>query len=745
MGSGLQKRLSSMRKRLADYWVTNVVAWRLRAVLLTQRVRGWAGGAAVSLFASAIAATVLLVSQLRSTADAFQPLEAILSQLGATYGTILALVLTLSIIPVQRAAEVWSSSIVRLYRRDPATYVTFVALGVCCAASFVLAVRGLAALPVSMVLAFSLSVLGISLDVLRWYHGHICRLLDPIHAVRLALNEANDAIDRAKALVTRIARTQYQVLNPDQQGQISVEAIEASIYPRIPGFPNSITSWINDLAEMAIKAVARGEKLLAKTAVFAIAGVAIHYLSSRRHNLTLTPAPEAMFLAMTSDVGAVTDPAYEVLQEVSRVAVFQGDESTAIRVTEAYRAIAHHVAHLGAPAFREGTAPLTFTPIHYGFAGVKYAQSKNLDEVVFQSAGILSKVSEEAPKDITETDIHVPVIDELTEITMYLYSRGNFGLAETVNGYQFNILARSLQREDYNFDDVLRHVLEKMELLAPFAIASEALAGRLSTVHPLGKAYGLTTANSLGYLFAQAASALPELDPEREWVNPYHDLIGIAEIIADHLRKTAEISEFGESFLLWQIDQTIKHISKVVAGIVDHPLRRDRDDVRDLVEKLLSIVTFYWVAFRGKRTVSKRRADDCCDSLVFIGLLFLKRGHPDVLHGCISNIRSIFESYCEIAQAPEPYAIGDFLAHLWGIRMVVARKNDALTQEVDRALTTKPRGLTDEQWQGAQVGIMRRRQQLEERLAERDDRLGRQDRSEHILRELLREPQGEPH
>jgi hypothetical protein len=656
MGSGLQQRLSRMRKHLADYWVTNAVAWQLRAVLLTQRVRSWIGGAFVSLFAFAIAAAVLLVSELRSTADAFQPLEAILSQLGATYGTILALVLTLSIIPIQRAAEVWSSSIVRLYRRDPSTYVTFVALGVCCAASFLLAVRGLAALPVSIVLAFSLSVLGISLDLLRWYHGHICRLLDPIHAVSLALNEAKEAIDKAKVLVTRIARTQHRILSTAQQGEITVEAIEASIYSRIPGFPNSTISWINDLAEIAIKAVARGEKLLAKTAVFAIASVAIHYLSSRRHNLILTPAPEAMFLAMTSDVGAIMDPAYEALQEVSRVAASQGDESTAIRVTEAYRAIAHHVAHLGAPAFREGTAPLTYTPIYYGFAGVKYAQSKNLDEVAFQSARILSEVSEEAPKDITETDIHVPVIDGLTEIAMYLYGRHNFGLAETVNGHQFNILARSLQREDYDFDDVLRHVLEKMELLAPFAIASEALAGRMSTVHPLGKAYGLTNPTSLGYLFSQATAALPEPepdpDPARERVDPYHDLIGIADIIADHLRKMAESNEFGESFLLWEIDQTIKHISRVVAGIVDQPLRRGRDDVHGFVDKLLSILAFYWVAFRGKKTVSKRRADDCSDSLVLIGLLFLMRGHPEVLRACISNIRSIFESYWKLRRRP---------------------------------------------------------------------------------------------
>ncbi len=629
-----------------------------------------------------------------------------------------------------------------MYRRDPVTYVTFVALGVFCAASFLLTVRGLFPIAVSLVLALSLAVLGISLDLLRWYHGHVCSLLNPIHAVHLALKEAKQAIDRTKAHVTRIARLQHQLLDAEQQRGVSVEAIESTIYPRIPGYPSSINSWIHDLAEIGIKAVARGEKLLAKTAVFAIAELTRHYLSSRRFNLTLSPAPEAMFLAMTSDVNVVADRAYEALQEVSRVAVAQGDEATAIRVSEAYQAIAIHVAHLDAPAFRERTAPLAFGPIYYAFACVKYAQSKGLDDVAFQSGGILSKVAEAAPKDVAETDIHLPVMDGLAEIAIYLYGKRGYGLAEEVNGHHFSILAQSLQRQDYYFDDVLRHVLEKMEMLAPLAIANESMAGRLSTIHPLGKAYGLVSPNSLGYLFERAAATLPQLDAEREWINPYHDLLDIEDIVADHLRRMAENNEFGESFLLWEIDQSIKHISKVIARIVDHPLRQDHGDETELVDKFLWILAFYWVAFRGKKTVSARRADDCCESMTFIGLQFLDRGHPEVVTTCISNIRSIVESYCEVAQPAAPFTIGDLLAHLWGIRMVlIARHKDGLTQEVDRALASKPRGLTEDQWEAAQEAIMRRRQQLEDRLAEWDDRLGRPDSSERLIRRLLKAAQ----
>jgi len=686
-----------------------------------------------------MAAGILLIPQLRVIADAFQSLEAILPQLGATYGTILALVLTLSIIPIQRAAEIWSPSIIRLYRRDRATYVTFVALGVLCVVSFLFAVRGLAGMPVSIVLAFSLTTLGISLDMLRWYHGHICQLLDPTYAVGLALKQVKRLIDEKKALVTRVARLQHQLLSYSQQSQFTVEDIETTVYPRITGYQNSVNSSINDLAEIAIKAVARGEKLLAKTAIFAIADLTIHYLSSRKHNLTLTPAPEAMFLAMTSDVNVVTGRAYETLQEVSHAAVTQSDESTAIRVSEAYQAITIHTANLVARAFREHTAPLTFAPIYYALACVKYAQTKNLDEVSFQTAEILSKISISAPKDIADTDIHIPVIDGLYNIAVYLYAKRNFGLAEEINGHQFAILTHMLERQDYYFKAMLRHVLEKIELLAPLALINETMAGRLSIVHPLGKAYGLVNPNSLGYLFGKAAEIFTRHEAEREWLNPYHELIEIADIISSHLRKIAENNEFGDSFLIWEIDQLIKHIAVVVARRIEQPLRPSHGDESILVDKFLWILAFYWVAFNGKKSINGRRADECCETLGFIGLLFFERGHPEVLRSSISNIRSIVESYCEIAQPPDNYTIGDILTHLWGIRMLlIARDNAALTQEVDRSLITKPSALTDEQWQAAQPAILLRRDQLEERLTERVDRQ-RTDSFETLLRRLLRE------
>jgi len=690
-----------------------------------------------------IAATGLLCFQpFRTVVDDFKPFEAILASLGVAYATMFALVLTLSIIPIQRAGEVWSPSIIRLYRRDPVTHISFMVIAIFCIACFMFAVRGLAGIPVSITFACALATLGISFDLLRWFHSHLCQLLDPTHAIRIEFQQAKQIINRTQSLVTRFARLQYQMLDSKSQKDISIEDIETAIYPRIPNYPNSINYWINDLGEIAVKAVSRGERLLARTAVFAIAELTNHYLSARKQNLEIIPSPGTMFLASESDVDVITGRAYEVLCEVSKTAVSQSDESTALCISEAYQAIAVHTANLRARAYRPNTAPLTYGPIYYMLSCLKFAQIKGLDEVQFQTAAILSKIAMGAPKDIIQTDIHIPIIDGLNEIAMYFYGRRNFVLAEEAVGYQFSILAHMLQNKYFHFHDTLRYVLEKLEHLVPFAIANEALAGRMTIVHPLGKAYGLVNTTSLGYLFERAAITLPHVDADRDWINPYHALIDVADIIAHHLRNIAESNEFGQSFLIWEIDGLIKHIAIIITRIIDKPLRPDHGDEMNLVNKLTWIMAFYWVAFTKKKSISKQRADDVGDSLTFIGLLYLTRSwYPEVLKLAISHIRSILESYCEIGESTDYYAIGDILAHLWAIRMVlVARNNTALTAIVDEALNTKPSALKDEQWQAAQREILLRRKQKEERVLNREPH-GITDTGEELAHRLLQEAQ----
>ena len=177
------RALNRVSGRAFNVLFFRLIEWHLRLALTAPRVPSRVSRAAISLFAVLVAACVILVPPIRAAADQFEPIETVLVGLGATYGTILALALTLSLTPIQRAGEAWSASILRLYRRDRVTHATFVSLGVLCVTSFALAVRGPVVVPVSFILAASLALLGFGLDLLRGYHAHVCRLLDPQHAV----------------------------------------------------------------------------------------------------------------------------------------------------------------------------------------------------------------------------------------------------------------------------------------------------------------------------------------------------------------------------------------------------------------------------------------------------------------------------------------------------------------------------------------------------------------------------------
>src|SRR5205809_7354881 len=84
----------NLRRRLSNSYAFKLAKWQLLTTQFWSRFKTLLGNVAISLVAVSAAATILSAQALRSTLNNFNPLEAILAQLGATFGTILALVFT---------------------------------------------------------------------------------------------------------------------------------------------------------------------------------------------------------------------------------------------------------------------------------------------------------------------------------------------------------------------------------------------------------------------------------------------------------------------------------------------------------------------------------------------------------------------------------------------------------------------------------------------------------------------------
>ena len=689
--------------------------------------------AAITPFATLVAACLILVPAIRTAADQFEPVETILSGLGATYGTILALALTLSLIPIQRAGEAWSASILRLYRRDRVTHVTFVFLGVLCVTSFAFAVRGPAVVPVSFILAASLALLGLGLDLLRWYHAHVCRLLDPQRAVMVGLKEAKRAQDRLSRAVRRNSWLRHRKLFTKRKPAGSRELLESMIYLKfIPGYPGILVQPFDDLAEMALRALSRGEKPLARAAIDAIAELTNHYLSCRKRNLMLYGAA----VVNTSDVDHVTHPAYRLLRQISRSAARAEDETTAIRVSHAFRSITVHTAKLAAPAFSPNTAPLSSVPLRHAFDCLKFAQSRGLEEVPYQSAAILTDMVYDLPKGIPFADLHASLVDGLHDVAAGFHSDGRFEIAEAVTKNQLLILS-ALSWEKAGFPEAVGEVLEKIALQVPLAIKNERAVGPAEAYRPLKHAYDSTDMLSLAWLFGNTLRWLHATDDEPAYRDQHEQVLRIAYVVSDHLRRVAHDNEFGSSMLLREIDGLIRHIAIRVADYIDDPAPFDHGSQDELVRGFIRLLAFYPEAFRDKSAIHTPRMAQCCQTVAYIGLRFLLSGRPNVLLNCVWCIESVVESYCQTAGGPDYFILGDVFAILWAAREVAAARDCADIAEHLDSVLAEPSYLTDDQWAQARNHIPAGRERLLERLGELDDS-PRQDRVETLLRELLR-------
>ena len=696
------------------------------------------GSVTMTLVGLAIAGSILLIPSVRLVANDFEAVETVFTALGATYGTILALVLTLSIIPIERAGEAWSASIVRLYRHDRGTYITFVWLGVCCVASFLLAVRGLASLRVSVVVAACFVVLGISLDMLRWYHGHVCRLLDPEHAIAVGLKKGKNVIDRLNRVIGRNARVRSGSPFAKEKPGTPDKLMISNLYLYLPNYPAPIVGPIDDLAEIARKAIARGERPLARAAIGSIAELTNHYLSSRRENLTIYPGTDARTFDGRSDVDVVTRETYDRLREISRAAVNASDEATAIHVSTAFRSMAVHTANLAAAAFSPDTAPLSEAPLRHAFDCVKFAQSKGLDDVGLRSAWILWDVVLNVPRNIAPQHVWVPIIDGLHDIVVAFYSALNLKAAATVTRYQLLIVGTAGFGSEAHFLEVLEEILGRIELQVPLAIENEQAAGGPSGVVPLGQVYSPADPGSLGWDFRRAIAQLYVAEDQVSYQAEYRRVLRMQEILSSHLCRVAEHNEFGGSLLVREIDGMIKQIGVAIVDLVDEPAPLDEGGEGELISRFIEFLTFYTLAFGEKKRIDGGRLEQCCDSLTLIGLRFLAIEHPVVLRHSIRCMELLKESACKSAKAADHLSVGGVLAFLWGIREVAITQDRAeIVHYVDRAMS-KPHNLSDGGWELAQEGIRLRREELIDRLQQsKDTAPGKSGYA--VLRELLKQ------
>jgi hypothetical protein len=102
---------------------------------------------------------------------------------GALIGTVLTLGFSLSIIPIQRASEMYTPTIIRLFRTARAIQLPFLALLSICLTSFASVLLPVAGIAATKTIPILIIFVAISLDLLRQLYRTVTALLQPKEAV----------------------------------------------------------------------------------------------------------------------------------------------------------------------------------------------------------------------------------------------------------------------------------------------------------------------------------------------------------------------------------------------------------------------------------------------------------------------------------------------------------------------------------------------------------------------------------
>ncbi|MDD5670061.1 MAG: hypothetical protein PHN49_00300 [Candidatus Omnitrophica bacterium] len=606
-----------------------------------------------------------------------QNVDSIFLGIGGLIGTILALVLTLSIIPIQHAADNLTQSIIHLYREDRATRCVFAILSISCVASFFFVFLRQMGESQPMLLIVQFLILAFSLDLTRFYHRHIVNLLAVDRGINKLRDKIRQQINAIQGRIAFLSSVRFFFFSKEQKKSITKGKLEAALYGTSQ-LSNGPIALISELAEIALKAVSRNEIHRANLAINALSDVACHYATVRRDNLILFPEPGS-FDVRGSDIGPVLTAVYENYKDISNSAVGMRNEVIPLHSIKALARIAIHLTNLKAGSFEENSAPLTFMPIGYIETCIDAAQRQRLDDVPFQGANHLLDIAKNVPPDVDIADVYFPVLNVLNKISLAFLLGNKSALLNGCIEKMMIIAHHAVANKHFCMKEVIQNVLEKLQEFFPYTISYEKLYGAKFLGEPLTPAYDLTNVYSTGYLVARLKDSL-EVDAEKPWANPFNDFIDVNKVIWRHFYALGEKIEFGDSFMLWHVLQTIKHISKIFIELLANPISKNEPFLSELSQCFQWYCSFFWLAFNKKVSINFRHAEEATGICAYIGLHFFKLGREDVVKMCIDNIASISESYRQISNSGGQYNnfnMADLLMPLWYFRLVGEKHGNA--------------------------------------------------------------------
>src|SRR5262245_7538346 len=336
-------------------------------------------------------------------------------------GAALALILSLSIIPAQRAAEDFSPAILKLYAQDRWLLVAFLILALATTGSVLLGTNFFPRIDPRISIGVQFLLLGVSFDALRMFYRRTLDLLIPQTAIQLVIRECTKPLNRVSRRVEKLARLQALAT-----GKTAPTVASRAVYFSASQVSGFLRFWIAQLAEIAHKLIARRDTSAANDIVTAMGRIGTQYSEARRNSLILLPDFDNIFAGGVSDINEeVLNPIYEFTRVICEDAAKSSNELVARHCIQTMAGMTTHAMTMIHLSHGLKKAPLAFSPCFYLGLCATTAVKANMGDAVLAAVNGFQGILLSQTKDVDTSELEARSLESLLRLAEASYITPN--------------------------------------------------------------------------------------------------------------------------------------------------------------------------------------------------------------------------------------------------------------------------------------------------------------------------------
>jgi hypothetical protein len=624
-------------------------------------------------------------------------------------GAALALILSLSIIPAQRAAEAFSPAVLELYAKDRWLLGAFLILVLTTAASVLLGTNFLPGMDARISIGLQFLLLGFSFDALRMFHRRTLDLLKPQTAIQLVIRECTKLLRRVSRFVDRLVRLQALA-----SGDAPTDASRAIYFSASP-ISGALRFWIQQLDEIAHKLISRRDTSAANDIITAMGRIGTQYSEVRRNSLILLPDFDNLFVGGVSDISNVLDPIYDSIHTICEDAA---KATNGLVVKHGIQTVAGMTTHAMTMVHSSNgwkKAPLAFSGCFTLGRCSMIAVQANMGDAVLAAVNGFQNMLLAQKSDVATDELEAQALESLLTLATASYIGPDAVWGFPAVKVMLLTARADIELRGYRDISTLETVLGYARSLAPLEIAMEKANKRRLQVFP---PYDRSFQASLPALLEMVARRV-SVDAARPWINPLHEFLKAAEDVRHHYRELSK-TNFENTLAQKWIVESLMAAARVHWALLREPPAGTENHIDDVDQALRWLISWVPRFFPEQNQPPRFHINEAADSLACLGISLLEHDRIESAEGCASAIAALATNTA--AQHPQAYIIADLHERL----EVLARAADALGKApaaiAIRAMIQRPATVNDTDWPYYLAAREGRFRQIDRNLQERRDR-----------------------